>query len=100
MKPVSLYLLFINIVIVVCLFLGGCGGIIAAEGQIADELTKIDEKTHSVLAIATTSGKIIHYAAELHKAGVDTEVLMTISDAINKVHEIAEKEHQKHVERE
>lgn len=99
MKSVRLFILF-GVIVLFCSFLFSCASAIEAEQKIADRLVSIDEKTHSVLSIATTSGKVIHYAAELHKAGVDKEVIQTISDAMEAVHRIAEREHQKHIQRE
>lgn len=99
-KRLLIYFIVLASLIVSCSFLFGCAGAIEAEQKIADEIVSIDKKTHSILAIATTSGKVLHYAAALHKAGVDTEVLQAIKNAMDKVHEIAEKAHQKHVQRE
>jgi len=101
-KTTQLLILFIAfaLIIVFCSFLSGCASAIEAEQKIADQITAIDDKTHSVLGIVTTSGQVLHFVSELHKAGVDKEVLLTIQDAMHKVHDIAEKEHQKHVQRE
>ena len=70
----------------------GCANFIANEQKVADSITTIDEKTHGLLAIISTSGKILHLVSELHKAGVDTEVLNAIQDAMDKTYAIAEKE--------
>ena len=102
MKPVQvlIFLIVLGIIIVFASFLSGCATAIKAEQKIADHITAIDDKTHSVLGIVATSGKVIHIVSELHKAGVDKEVIQTINNAMNAVHKIAEKEHQKHVKRE
>lgn len=102
MKPVQvlIFLIVLGIIIVFASFLSGCATAIKAEQKIADHITAIDDKTHSVLGIVATSGKVLHIVSELHKAGVDKEVIQTIHDAMNAVHKIAEKEHQKHVKRE
>ena len=76
----------------------GCGaGAIAIEEKVGDELSAVDEKTQSVLGVVEISAKILHYTSELHKAGVDKEVIDTIRHALSTVHQIAEEEHQKHV---
>lgn len=102
MKPVQvlIFLIVLGIIIVFASLLSGCATAIEAEQKIADHITAIDDKTHSVLGIVATSGKVLHIVSELHKAGVDKEVIQTISDAMNTVHQIAEKEHQKHIKRE
>ena len=76
----------------------GCGaGAIAIEEKVGDELSAIDGRTQSVLGIVEISAKILHYTSELHKAGVDKEVIETIRHALLTVHQIAEEEHKKHV---
>jgi len=102
MKTISLtlFLIFLGVIILCLSLLNGCAGVIAVEQKVADEITAIDDKTHSILGIVTTSGQVLHFVSELHKAGVDKEVLLTIQDAMHKVHDIAQKEHQKHVQRE
>ena len=79
-------------IIGIILIIAGCANFIANEQKIADGITAVDEKTHGILAIISTSGKILHLVSELHKAGVDTEVIMAIQDAMDKAYAIAEKE--------
>lgn len=49
----------------------------------------VDTATH-VLHIENKATKVIYMANELHKAGVDKEVIESIHHLIHKAHEIAE----------
>ena len=82
----------IGIILILTGCAGGIEGAIQTEQKIADGITAVDEKTHGILAIISTSGQILHLVSELHKAGVDTEVIMAIQDAMDKAYAIAEKE--------
>ena len=93
-----LIVLFVGLIAIATTMQIGCGaGAIAVEEKVGDELLAIDGRTQSVLGIVEISAKILHYTSELHKAGVDKEVIETIQDALMKVHQIAEEEHKKHV---
>ena len=91
-----IFVFILGLTIIFCsLSVSGCGKAIAVEEKVADDITAVDDKTYGIFRLVSTTGEIIHYVSELHRAGVDTEVIDTIQDAVDKAHAIAEKEHLK-----
>lgn len=92
LKTILLLLLLAVLGFTLALFTG-CSKAIAIEQNIADEITAFDEKTHGILGIITKTGQTLHYVSELHKAGVDTDIINAIHEAIDEAHAIAKREH-------
>lgn len=70
----------------------GCAGAVAIEDKVADKVVAVDDKTQSIVNITHKAGQVLHYTAELHRQGVDKEVIQAIEDAVEVAHSIA-KEH-------
>lgn len=62
-----------------------------------EAVAALDSKTHSILTTVEVSSIILHKLSELHRAGVDKEIIDEIRDAMHEVHALTDKHHKEHI---
>ena len=83
--------------LIICCLCIGCTGVTLEKGL--DTVDTIDSKAESTLQTVEIASVIARKVVELHKSGVDQEVLDQINDAIKQVHAITDKHHKERVKK-
>lgn len=85
----------LGIVLILNLLFVGCGSAVQTEQKIGESITAFDKGAH-LLHIDNKLTRIADYAAALHEAGVDKEVLEAIHNAVEVAHQVAEEHAEAH----
>ena len=85
------------LLLLVLVFMGCTASQVSQVEHGIEAVAALDSKTHSVLTTVEISSIILHKFSELHRAGVDQEIIDEIRDAMHEVHAITDKHHKEHI---